>query len=122
MELLQCIILYSALNGIDPKLTQAVIKTESNYNQNAVGQLGEIGLMQIRPEHVKVTRKQLFDPCTNVKVGTEILKRAMDNCKHKEDNTFVNCYNLGIGGGSRLRYPKKWRYYVKITANMGRIE
>ncbi len=117
-SILSCIYFYSALNGINPQITQAVIKVESNGNARAVGQVGELGLMQVRPEHVPVSRLMLFDPCTNIKYGTAILKRAMNKCKHQLDNTWINCFNLGVRGGSRLKHPKKFLYYKKIVANL----
>lgn len=118
MELLQCIYLFSALNGIDPKVTQAVIKVESNYNERAIGSLGEVGLMQVRPEYVVETKSQLLDPCTNVKVGTALLRKAKESCKDCVDFEYVNAYNLGITAAKRLKFPKKWNYYVKVTKEM----
>src|SRR5262245_44447294 len=33
-----------------PEVTDAVVQVESAYNPNVVGAVGEIGLMQVRPE------------------------------------------------------------------------
>jgi soluble lytic murein transglycosylase-like protein len=118
VELLSCIVLYSQLNGIDPQITKAVIHVESKGNARAIGSRGEVGLMQVRPEYVPESREQLLDPCTNVKRGAAILKEAMTSCKHKDDNTWLVCYNLGVAGGSRIKFPKKWDYYVKVTGVM----
>lgn len=118
MTLLSCIYFYSFLNGIDPRITQAVIKVESSGNPYALGSLGDSGLMQIRHKFVPESKMQLFQSCTNVKRGTALLKQAMNKCKHKIDNTWINCYNLGISGGSRLKYPKKWPYYKKIVSKL----
>jgi soluble lytic murein transglycosylase-like protein len=118
MDLAACILFYSLQNDIDPKLTHAVIKHESNYNSSIVGAAGEIGLMQIRPEYVPESKQELFDPCTNVKRGTQILKHAKKYCKHTLDQTWVICYNLGIAGAKKVRYPKLFPYYKKIVENL----
>ena len=118
MPLLSCILFYSHLHGVDPKVTQAVIRVESNWNARAIGPVGEVGLMQVRPEHVRETALQLKDPCTNVRVGTSILRKAMEKCKHKSNLTWLNCYNLGLRGGSRLKHPKIYPYYLKIVSNL----
>jgi soluble lytic murein transglycosylase-like protein len=44
------IIKESAKHDFDPVLVLAIIKTESSFNPLAIGGVGEIGLMQIRPE------------------------------------------------------------------------
>lgn len=102
--------------GIDPDLVHAVIKYESNYNTNAVGGVGEIGLMQIRPEYVPETKEQLRDPCTNLKRGIQILKTAKEFCKHKLEKTWINCYNVGVAGGDRIKHPKLFPYYKNVIS------
>src|SRR4051812_38991367 len=108
--------------GIDPDLVHAVIKHESNYNPNVIGLVGEIGLMQIRPEYSKLTVKDLFNPCKNIKEGVSILKRALQNCKHQADNTWIICYNLGVTGAEKIRYPQLHSYYKKVIANYNLIK
>lgn len=112
-----CIVVFSLAQGIDPSLTTAIIRHESNFNPNAIGTKNEIGLMQIRPEYSKLTIKQLFDPCKNIEEGVAILARAKKYCKHKLDKTWVTCYNLGIHGASKIKYPKLFPYYKNIMAN-----
>lgn len=110
-----CILFYSLLNGLDPNLTQAVINVESNGKIFAVGKShGEIGLMQIRPEFVPETKLQLFQPCTNIKVGTRILGKLKEECKMCIDKVFVNSYNLGKRGANKLRHPRLWKYHKKV--------
>lgn len=48
--ILQLITSYSMLYNVDPKVTIAIVQQESSMNSMAVGSLGEIGLMQLRPE------------------------------------------------------------------------
>lgn len=109
---------------INPYLAAAVVKTESNFNSKAVGSLGELGLFQIRPEYSKYSRRQLLDPYINIIAGLEMLERVKRKCKHTIDKTFLTCYNAGITGGSKLKYPKRFPYYNKVYSryyayNMG---
>lgn len=119
MTLLSCIYFYSFLNGIDPQITKAVIQVESNGNPYALSKdKHDGGLMQIRKKYVPETMRQLFNPCTNVKRGTALLKQAMDKCKHKAENTWLVCYNVGVAGGNRIRWPKKFPYYKKVMSKV----
>lgn len=112
-----CILFYSFLNGVDPKLTQAVISVESSGRVFAVGSShGEIGLLQIRPEFSKFTKVQLFQSCTNVMEGTKILGELKRKCKLCIDKIWVNEYNLGKRGARKLKHPTLWKYHKKIIA------
>lgn len=113
-----CVLFFSLLNGIDPQVTNAVIATESGGNPLALGSLGDSGLMQIRKKYVPESQKQLFSPCTNVMVGTRLLRQAKDKCIHQLDNTWLLCFNLGRHGAKKIRFPKKFPYWVKVTARM----
>lgn len=114
MTIISCIMYFSIINGIDPALTKAVIQVESNWNTKAVNEDKDFGLMQVREKYVKENKKQLMNPCTNVKVGTDILRNAKENCKHKEDNTWVICFNVGVTGGNKIKHPKLFPYYKKV--------
>lgn len=118
MTLLSCIYFYSFLNGVNPLITKAVIAVESSGNSVAVGGKDDSGLMQIRAKYVPETQLQLFNPCTNVKRGTKLLAEAMRRCRHKADLTWINCYNLGVTGGSKLKHPKLWPYYKKVVSKL----
>lgn len=116
-----CINYYSSYFNVDKLIVKSIIKVESNYKHNAVSiDKEDIGLMQIRYKyHDKNNRNKLFDSCYNIKRGTKILKDVMDKCKHKDMHSYVVCYNLGITGGSKLKYPKKFIYYKKIMEEYG---
>lgn len=118
MVLESCVLFWSMFHQLDPALTHAVIKTESNYNQMALGPAKDSGLMQIRPKFVPESQLQLLNSCTNIMRGTSIL--AGLKAKNPLDLYFVNCYNLGSLGCRKLKHPKKWNYYVKISANIRR--
>ena len=81
---------------ICPELLEAVIETESGGNPDAVGDLGEIGLMQIYPkyhrmraEHLKVYN--LFDPEGNILVGADYLAELFQ--KHEDVGAVLMIYN-----------------------------
>src|SRR5438874_1236855 len=62
-------------HDVDPKLIKAVIKTESNFNPNAVSGAGAKGLMQIMDFNSRamgVTNP--FDPAQNIDAGAQILR------------------------------------------------
>lgn len=105
--------------NINPNLAVAVAKQESSLNPKAVGDVGEIGLFQIRPRYSKFTREELFNPIVNIVEGLRMLSFAKKHCKHQLDFTWIVCYNLGVSGGSKIKHPKKFEYYIKV---MGRME
>jgi len=118
MTLASCVLFYSFLAGIDPAITNAVIKVESNGNPFALGSKQDSGLMQVRHKFVPETQKQLLQSCTNVMRGVALLKQAKDKCKHKLNNTWLVCYNLGIRGGSRIKHPSSFIYYKKVMSEL----
>lgn len=108
------IILNAIYSDIDPNLALAVAQVESRFNPNAVGGLGEQGLFQIMPQYSEYSVKQLKDPIINIREGMRMLNFAKKHCKHKEDKTWLVCYNAGVGGGSKLKHPKKFGYYIEV--------
>ena len=75
---------YSEEYELDPYLVLAIIKTESNFNKEAVSKKDAKGLMQIMDETGEWVAKQLninyfmtsmmFDPELNIKMGCWYLK------------------------------------------------
>lgn len=90
--------------GVDPFLVAAIIREESQYDRRAVSRVGAIGLMQIMPATAKevaqrygfppVTRDDLFDEETNVRIGVRyiehLLARFYGNLVHA-----IAAYNAG---------------------------
>ena len=68
-------------NGVPYRLARAVVQIESGYDRWAVGGVGEIGLMQIRPQTAswlgfKGDAADLFNPRLNIEYGVRYLARA----------------------------------------------
>lgn len=111
-----CVLFYSLINGINPIITKSIIQIESNGNPYSFGTKDDVGLMQIRSKFVPENEIQLLNPCTNIKRGVQLLKKYKEKCVHRLDNTWVICYNLGISGARKIKYPKKFSYYKKFTS------
>lgn len=109
------IIHYSAIFGVAPNVSLAVAQVESGLNPNAVGTIGEVGLFQLKPQDFPGYKKtQLFEVETNIILGIKYLAWNKKYCNHKEDIFFTICYNKGIFGGSKIKYPDKDKYYLKV--------
>ncbi|MGN0470033.1 MAG: lytic transglycosylase domain-containing protein [Acutalibacteraceae bacterium] len=91
--------------NIDEALIYGVIKTESNFNPDAVSHAGAIGLMQITPETFEwiqtyykdddYTVDDLQNYRVNIDYGTHILSILMD--MYGCEDTAICAYNAGIG-------------------------
>ncbi|MFD1332792.1 transglycosylase SLT domain-containing protein [Methylopila musalis] len=71
----------AAARGLPPEVADAVAHIESGYDPAAVGGVGEIGLMQIRPETAAMLGHGggalgLFDPKTNARYAVRYLAEA----------------------------------------------
>lgn len=109
---------YSEENGLDPMLVYAVIKCESGYNPDAVSKADAKGLMQLTDEtfewvQTKAKEKEdlpperLFDPETNIRYGTLLLK--LHKAEFKSDELALAAYHAGRG------IVNKWRANESYT-------
>jgi soluble lytic murein transglycosylase-like protein len=71
----------AAQDGLAPEIAEAVMAVESGYNPDAIGGVGEIGLMQILPSTARMlgfagTNADLAMPATNIHYGVTYLAQA----------------------------------------------
>jgi soluble lytic murein transglycosylase len=81
--------------GVDPFLIRALIWRESRFDPNTHGSADEHGLMQVRPDVGQMWAKankvedytddKLYDPETNIRVGTWYLNRSLRRYSQTDD-------------------------------------
>ena len=115
---------YSLIYGVDPKVALSVAKVESGLNHKAISRdLKDHSVFQIRSSSFpSLTKKGLMNPYVNILIGIRYLKTVSENCKFKEDNTWVVCYNRGIKGRSRVIDVKKDKYYQRVMAEIRKTD
>lgn len=73
---------------IDPFLLLAIVEVESRYNKRAIGSVGELGLMQIRPSTAKTfTECNLHKVHCNIQTGARYLA-YLKKLQKRRDLTF----------------------------------
>ncbi len=115
----------SAEHSLDPYFVMAVISGESSFNPLAIGPVGEIGMMQIRPmtgkwmsDLLKTKWKgeeTLRDPVKNIKLGVAYLAWLRTKFQG-HGQLYVAAYNMGPKAVkkavSRDVYPKDYPIHV----------
>ena len=99
---------YSIKYNVDSNLVYAVIKAESNFNENAKSSKGATGLMQLMEQTAKDINKKLDNPINesqvstelsvpefNIKLGTKYLSILIE--KYGNIEIALTAYNAGIG-------------------------
>jgi soluble lytic murein transglycosylase len=91
-------------NGLDAYLVAALIRQESEFNPGAVSRANAYGLMQLLPSVGKELSKKdgqrhfktndLLDPTTNLKLGTQDLRKSIDHYGGQVDYALA-AYNAG---------------------------
>lgn len=89
--------------GYDPLLVLAVIKVESEFEEDAVSEKGARGLMQIKPstlhfiaqkEGLRLTREEVAgDPALAVRLGIRLLRELHD--RFRDLDLALMAYNAG---------------------------
>lgn len=96
---------YSIDNDVDPLLVFAIIKAESNFDEQVVSSSGAVGLMQLMEntamEQSKKLNKEykyndLYNPQINIELGVAYLSELLEKY---EGNYYLaaTAYNAGIG-------------------------
>lgn len=112
-------------NALDPYFVMAVISGESSFNPLAVGPVGEIGMMQIRPatgEWLSELQKKkwkgektLKDPVENIKLGTAYLAWLRSKFEG-HGQLYLAAYNMGPKSVKKAVakniYPKDYPIHV----------
>ena len=101
---------------LDPKLVQAVVEVESNYNERAVSRKGAMGLMQVMPATAgELGIHQPFNALDNLQGACQYLRRLIN--RYSGDlKLALAAYNAGPHNVDRYKgIPpfKETRKYVK---------
>lgn len=108
--------------GLEPADVNAIIQVESKWDASAVGQLGEIGLLQLRPEYFPINTHTPIE--AQLRIGIRHLSAIKARCPHREGLDWVICHNVGIKGALKFKHPSKFIYVKKVkeAAREARIE
>jgi soluble lytic murein transglycosylase len=96
---------YAEKYNIPSHIVYGVIRTESNFDSNAVSSVGAIGLMQLMPDTFtwisndllgeRLPAAMAYDPETNIRYGTYLLSRFY--ARYGDWNAALAAYNAGPG-------------------------
>lgn len=115
---------YSEELNIDPMLTFAIIKTESNFEEKSKSKSGAIGLMQLMEStaeeqaeklNMEYTKEMLYNPEINLKLGLNYFNVLLDYYNQNYILAFA-AYNAGLGN------VQKWINEGTIKENGSDIE
>jgi len=103
-------------HGVSPRLLQALIRVESNFQQRARSRKGAMGLMQLMPTTAllySVTNP--YDPRSNIEAGARHLRMLLDRF---DVSRALAAYNAGEGAVRRFGgvppYPETRDYVRRI--------
>ena len=101
---------------VDPMLIKAIIKTESDFNPNAVSSQGAQGLMQLMPGTASDLQvKDPFDASQNIYGGTRYIRRLLDSYQG-DIRLSLAAYNAGPSRVKKTipRIPETVAYVSKV--------
>lgn len=121
--------------GIAPELILAVMDTESSFNPFAVSPVGALGLMQVMSKTAgkdvyqkiyrrsdRPSKKVLFDPKSNIDIGTAYLSVLRDaylkgiHDRVKQEYCIIAAYNGGAGNLLKTFHRDRNKALAKINA------
>jgi hypothetical protein len=88
-------------SGVDPKVAFGLVRAESGFRNSATSPVGAVGLTQLMPKTAAwlepgVTRSELRDPETNLRIGFKYLSRLIKKYDGNERLALL-AYNRGPG-------------------------
>ena len=95
---------YANEYNVDEYLIYAIIKAESNFNQDAVSHRGAKGLMQLmystaedisKRIDIELNEDNILDPDININLGTKYISMLIQ--KYNNINLALAAYNAGSG-------------------------
>src|SRR5262249_4769649 len=101
--------------GVEPRIVEAMVEVESNFDPYAVSHRGAMGLMQLMPGTARRFRvENVFDPEQNLQGGMQYLKDLLG--RYGDLSLALAAYNAGEEAVDRHRgvppYPET-RLYVR---------
>jgi soluble lytic murein transglycosylase-like protein len=119
LMIIKMITMYSLQYGIDPKIALSVVAVESGFDSTIVGVTGDVGLFQLNPKSFpNYTVKQLKDPTLNIELGIKYLAKMKKECKYKNDNEWLICWNYGPKNAKKVKHPGLFPYVKKVKLVM----
>jgi len=114
-EIRRAITFYAVRYRLDPDLLRAVIKTESDFRQDALSRKGAVGLMQLTPDTAATLRvADIHDPIQNIRGGAKQLRHLL-NLYEGDLPLALAAYNAGVHRvkGGRIPRIRETRSYVR---------
>jgi soluble lytic murein transglycosylase-like protein len=107
-------------HGVDPRLVDALVRVESDYDPAAVSRKGAMGLMQLMPETAKrLAVDDPFDPEKNIRGGVREFSRLVGRYSGNLQLALA-AYNAGEGAVAKYRgvppYEETRNYVSKILS------
>lgn len=114
---------------VDISLVYAIIKAESNFDDNALSDKGAVGLMQIMPStatfvanQVGLQNFELTNPKDNITLGVAYLSYLGKKFDNQKD--VICAYNAGenkvkewLKTDGKIPYPETKTYLKRVTLN-----
>lgn len=114
-EIHRAVTFYAKRYRLDPALLHAVIKTESDFRQDAVSRKGAIGLMQLTPDTAATLRvADVYDSLQNIRGGAKQLRHLL-NLYEGDLTLALAAYNAGVHRvrGGKIPRIRETRSYVR---------
>lgn len=108
---------YALINGVNPAIAFKIARIESGMNPRAESSTNDKGLFQLNTKYYKFHNPEwVFKPNVNTGIALNTLGKLKKQCHHKDNFTYVLCYNLGMDGAKKIKYPRKHPYYRKVSS------